>query len=282
MGARSLPDAARPLAAAAVVLQRATGLRMKGSKCLAIPCRGSDAGRISDALVATSVFAESRVVDSARYLGVTLGPSGDESQWRDAIAKFWERTVDLVQSSWSQSERIRLFRIRAVSVLRYLWGFRPPSEEVVRVYSRACQKPWKVPFNSIPTAAMCAVGELGLVSVPWLDDLSRASRIANVLRSEVFDELRRSFAGDERRTLAPRPADWCHTHLFSLEVRIYQAHPSAVLLWQVVPSRSVQKRVLGDLTSARGRFDFFALTRRRVVAMGDPPRRHSSGVSDVR
>lgn len=109
VGARSLPDAARPLAAAAVVLQRATGLRMKGSKCLAIPCRESDAQRIADALAATNVFGESSVVEAARYLGVTIGPRSGASQWRDAIAKFWERTVDIVQSSWSQSERVRLF-----------------------------------------------------------------------------------------------------------------------------------------------------------------------------
>lgn len=87
VGARSLPDAARPLAAAAVVLQRAARLRVKGSKCLAIPRRSSDSGTIADAFVATSVFAESRVVASARYLGVALGPAGAETQWRDAIAK---------------------------------------------------------------------------------------------------------------------------------------------------------------------------------------------------
>lgn len=271
VGARSLRDAARPLAAAAVVLQRATGLRMKGSKCVAIPCREGDTERIADALAATSVFGDSSVAQSARYLGITLGPRGDASQSRDALAKFWERTVDIVQSSWSQSERIRIFKIRAVSVLRYLLGFRPPSEELIRVYSRACQRLWKVPFNSIPTAAMSAVGEVGLVAVPCLEDLGCASRVANVMLSKVFDELRRGFADDERRSLAPRHAEWCRSHLYSFGVRFYQAHPSAVFLWQAVPSRRVQKRILGDLSESRGKFDFLGLLRRRVVAMGDPP-----------
>lgn len=271
LGARSLVEIARPLAAAATVLQRATGLRMKGSKCLAVACRAGDAPDIAAALDATCVFRHSSVVESARYLGVTIGPDSDASQCRGAIDKFWERTVDVVQGSWSQSERVRLFRIRAVSVLRYLLSFRAPSEELVRVYSRACQTLWKIPFNSIPTAAMSAVGELGLLAVPNLEDLSRASRVANVLRSCLFDELRQGSDDDERRMLAPRQADWCRAHLFAFGVRFIRAHPSAALLWRSVPSRRVKRRVLADLADARDKFDFLGLARRRVAALGVPP-----------
>lgn len=226
---------------------------------------------IEEALRKSPVFSESRVELSAPYLGVCMGPAGASSVRDAAIAKFWERTIDIVQSSWSQSERNRLFLIRVVSVLRYLLGFRRPSAELQRVYNRACQKVWKIPFNSVPSAAMHEVGRLGLVKVPRLEDIGRAARFAAILRSAVFEGQRTGFEADERRTLAPRGVPWCAEHFHHFGLRLCMSHPTEVLRWRALPSHSVAQRIQRDLAAEREAFNFDGLFARRFQSAWAPP-----------
>lgn len=176
----------KPLAALATVLEKATALRVKGPKCVAVPMRASQVPTVEGALRAQPVFVRSRVSLSAVYLGVAIGSESRPEIWRAASLKFWERTSEIVHSSWSQTDRVCHFQVRAVSVLRYLLSLRAPPPEVCKLYQRACQRIWKTPFNAVPSVAMDHARQLGFASVADIRLVSQASRIAVILRSEVF------------------------------------------------------------------------------------------------
>lgn len=125
---RSLRRTLPTLGVVTQVLERASALKLKPEKCVAVPLRTADAEAARSVVARAPALAGARIVGRAVYLGIAVGPDSAPDVWSSALTKYCDRVSEACGGRWS--------RLRA----------------------RALQRIWKVPFNSIiPPAALARV-----------------------------------------------------------------------------------------------------------------------------
>jgi len=143
-----------------------SGLTLKPKKSvlvlLAVECSDSNVAAIRKWLEAHAPgWNFFRVENSAKYLGLYLGPSAGHKQWAAPIAKFRDRASGIGSVKMPMDLSARRFNTRAVTVLGYVGQLVPPPPRFKSVELTAALKALGFLPNALSTGAAYALDVWG-------------------------------------------------------------------------------------------------------------------------
>ena len=137
---RALLQALGPIWKAFRLLASASCMELKIKKCVLIPlCEG---GLFHTKRFLVDVLPELSAMSVAlagRYLGVMVGPEGDEMRWESPLAKFSKCVLQARAGCGGFFGMLRLYCVFAFSTLPYLLQFCSPPKDILKAETRAIQ-----------------------------------------------------------------------------------------------------------------------------------------------
>ena len=101
-----------------------------------------------------------KIVKYAKSVGTMIGPEGHIHRWTAPWKKFSQRAKNNNESSKSLVERLREFKIYALSVLGFIGSISAPDEATLKDEAHALQ--CTTAGNAIPTNFLCVGSVCGL------------------------------------------------------------------------------------------------------------------------
>lgn len=177
------------LVAVFVLIERETGLKLKITKCFAVPLDVAEGFEVARIRAQAIQWRGMPIVSEARYLGLLIGPGADAAkQWRAPLEQLRRRTSALAVAKWAPSLATCELNLRIASVLSYVGQLVAPTPEVTTAGRVAANGFPHLPHNCLPTAVWRKLDCLGLVQPRLVDTAAWAALAAARKRLSSFWE----------------------------------------------------------------------------------------------
>lgn len=174
----------------------ATGLKLKGSKCILIPLF-PDFEDIIPWAAALPGIAGIEVSGFGRCLGVEIGPAAHLHQWASVRHKATARIGENRAGGKSLSSRIFMFNTCVASLFTYIAQFGPIPTEIHKFYKHCTQH--ITTWQAMPATLLADLSLLGIpTSIRDLSALSSAARLTCITRSAIAPSVWRDFEDFQR------------------------------------------------------------------------------------
>lgn len=148
----------------------ATGLTLKGTKCVLIPLF-PDFDEVVRWAAALQGIAGAAVSSCGRYLGIEVGPSAHFHQWAAVMQKATSRIGEIRAGGKSLAARIFMYSTYVSSLFACKAQFAPIPPQVFKFYKRCAHHITKTPWQALPATFLaditfCGCPRTSAISLP--------------------------------------------------------------------------------------------------------------------
>ena len=156
----------------------ATRLELNLGKTVVVPLHKTPLQRLRNVIAAIAPhFSEAKLQYVAKYLGIMVGPHGEEEAWVEQIATLRARAVRVKACKLPLNSAIPCYNVYGASTLSHVAQFREPSSELRVAEAGVLATICSAPMNAMPRACLANLRSLGFSSqVATADAMSLAAR----------------------------------------------------------------------------------------------------------
>ena len=167
------------LQASFVVLEKATGLKLNGGKCTAIPLDPVARSCIRATLsLAGGIWSLCRVKKTAKLLGIFVGPGASLRSWTKPMQKMRQRTLAIKDLQLGLARTSVLFNAVAFSCVAYIASLCVAPHSVCKIANRLFHKLTSMPFNAMPAEVIHGLSRISMgASIFHLGTFQQAAKL---------------------------------------------------------------------------------------------------------